>query len=149
MEDLEKAVLGKSHHYHDHQERGVGRVLSSHSKSSERNLFRALQQPEEILDSHPGKGDQLCREVTAFPLKVHKILHADLTTGRSIWVFFFFFLIFLFILFFNIIYFNWRLITLQYCIGFAIHQHESAMGVHVFKRILPPKSSMARRGEPT
>ena len=30
------------------------------------------------------------------------------------------------------IYFNWRLITLQYCIGFAIHQYESAMGVHVF-----------------
>ena len=25
------------------------------------------------------------------------------------------------------IYFNWRLITLQYCIGFAIHQHESTM----------------------
>ena len=23
------------------------------------------------------------------------------------------------------IYLNWRLITLQYCIGFAIHQHES------------------------
>ena len=34
---------------------------------------------------------------------------------------FFFFLSFL-------IYFNWRLITLQYCIGFAIHQHESANG---------------------
>ena len=29
---------------------------------------------------------------------------------------------------FKFIYFNWRLITLQYCIGFAIHQHESAMG---------------------
>ena len=29
------------------------------------------------------------------------------------------------------IYFNWRLITLQYCSGFAIHSHESAMGVHV------------------
>ena len=25
--------------------------------------------------------------------------------------------------FFNISLFNWRLITLQYCIGFAIHQH--------------------------
>ena len=30
---------------------------------------------------------------------------------------------------YKFIYFNWRLITLQYCIGFAIHQHESAMGV--------------------
>ena len=27
--------------------------------------------------------------------------------------------------------FNWRLITLQYYIGFAIHQRESAIGVHV------------------
>ena len=26
---------------------------------------------------------------------------------------------------YKFIYFNWRLITLQYCIGFAIHQHES------------------------
>ena len=24
---------------------------------------------------------------------------------------------------YTFIYFNWRLITLQYCIGFAIHQH--------------------------
>ena len=29
---------------------------------------------------------------------------------------------------YKFIYFNWRLITLKYCIGFAIHQHESAMG---------------------
>ena len=31
--------------------------------------------------------------------------------------------------FFNL--FNWRLITLQYYIGFAIHQHESTTGVYV------------------
>ena len=32
------------------------------------------------------------------------------------------------IFYYKFTYFNWRLITLQYCTGFAIHQHESAMG---------------------
>ena len=38
--------------------------------------------------------------------------------------------------FFSLFYF----LTLKYCIGFAIYQHESATGIHVFPILNPPPS---------
>ena len=38
---------------------------------------------------------------------------------------------FIYLFKYKFIYFNLGLITLQYCIGFAIYQHESATGIHV------------------
>ena len=42
-----------------------------------------------------------------------------------------------FIIFFPFIFISWRLITLQYCVVFAIHWHESAMDLHVFPIPIP------------
>ena len=45
--------------------------------------------------------------------------------------------------FFSFIFISWRLITLQYCSGFAIHWHDSAMDLHVFPIPIPPPASLS------
>ena len=41
-------------------------------------------------------------------------------------------------------YFLFYFLTLQYCIGFAIYQHESATGIHMFLILNPPPSSLSK-----
>ena len=64
--------------------------------------------------------------VTSFRL-IGPLPRGTLTSTHRVLSFFFFFLILFYL-------------TLQYCIGFAMYQNESATGIHVFPILNPPPS---------
>ena len=50
---------------------------------------------------------------------------------------------------FHTLLFFFYFLTLQYCIGFAIYQHESATGIHMFPILNPPPSPTIPLGRPS
>ena len=107
------------------------------------HLLLAPSPPTFNLSQHQG----LCKWVS-FSHQVAKVLEFQLQHQSFQWILrtdFLYFLFFLFFFFWMLCFFFKFLFllyfTLQYCIGFAIHWHESTMGIHEFPNMTPPPTS--------
>ena len=97
----------------------------------------------ELISFRMGWLDFLAVQGTLKSLLQHHSSKASILQHSA---FFFFFFTFYFILFFSLDnFFNLILfLTLQYCIGFAMYQNESATSIHVFPILNPPPSSVPK-----